>query len=137
MGGLDIDPGARRERYTGRHGAARVSSIPVRSKRLELGFPERGVTLVVGKLGGGAGRRSEWERSENAMVDDSSVVAGKVPSTCFKSSEAGSAREGVTHADQSFRDRLCRHSTAARTPRRPQGSDPDAFAVGIRTQISF
>ena len=33
-------------------------SIPVRSKRLELGFPAGGVTLVLGKLGGGAGRRS-------------------------------------------------------------------------------
>ena len=32
-------------------------SIPVRSKRLELGFPGRGATLVLGKLGGGAGQR--------------------------------------------------------------------------------
>ena len=33
-------------------------SIPVRSKRLELGLPAGSVTLVLGKLSGGAGRRS-------------------------------------------------------------------------------
>ena len=33
-------------------------SIPVKSKRLELGFPGGSVALVVGKLGGAAGRRS-------------------------------------------------------------------------------
>ena len=47
----------------GRHGVVRAEldpspSIPVRSKRLELEFPGRGVTLVLGKLGGGADEQS-------------------------------------------------------------------------------
>ena len=36
-------------------GADLTPSIPVRSKRLELGFPGGRVTHALGKLGGGAG----------------------------------------------------------------------------------
>ena len=42
--------------------------IPVKSKRLELGFPGEGPTLVLGKLGGGAGRRSKWEMSVQITI---------------------------------------------------------------------
>ncbi len=46
-------------------------SIPVSNKRLELGFPAGRVTLVPGKLGGGAGRRSNGKCRLNMEPDES------------------------------------------------------------------
>ncbi len=49
-------------------------SIPVRSKRLEFAFRGGGVTLVLGTLGGGAGRKSNGKCRLPVLAEESEML---------------------------------------------------------------